>query len=103
MDSGVTQWIVGPGDDDQCVYLSVNPRPATCGPGGRFESSRTDDNGPANNSSLSVDLITNDLNGTTVSCNDGTFNGQLIGSYNICIIGKSINMEIQFHTLWHTM
>ena len=46
-------------------------------------------NGPANNSSLSVDLITNDLNGTTVSCSDGG-TGEIIGSYNICIIGKVI-------------
>ena len=95
VDSVVTQWTVGPGDDDLCVYLSVNPTTDTCGPDGRFESSQTDIDGPASNSSLSVDLIINDLNGTTVFCSDGTPNGQLIGSYNICIIGKSIYMENQ--------
>ena len=105
VNSGVTRWTVGPGDENQCIYLSSDSEPAKCGPGGRFESSRTDVNESPNNSSLSVDLITNNLNGITVSCSDAGI-GELTGSYNICIIGKSIYMEnlhYQFHTLWHTM
>ena len=89
MVSLATRWIVSAnGVDTQCSYSSDLPALDTCGPGGRFESSRTDVNGPANNSSLSVDLITNDLNGTTVSCGDGG-TGELTGSYNICIIGNA--------------
>ena len=88
VNSGVILWSVGPGDDDLCAYFSVSPTTDTCGPDGRFESSQTDVNGPANNSSLSVDLITNDLNGITVNCIDGG-TGELIGSYDICIIGKN--------------
>ena len=87
VNSGVTRWTVGPGAENRCLYLSSDSEPTTCGPDGRFESSRTDVNGPANNSSLSVDLITNDLNGITVNCSDVTDNVTLIGSYNICIIG----------------
>ena len=87
MDSLITLWTVSAnGVDTQCAYSSDNPLTVTCGPGGRFESSRTDVNGPANNSSLSVDLITNDLNGITVSCIDGG-TGVSARSYNICIIG----------------
>ena len=41
---------------------------------------------PASNSFLRIDTITNDLNRTAVTCTDG--NGELIGSYNICIIGE---------------
>ena len=56
-----------------------------CGPAwGRFTSSQTDVNGDINNSSLSVDSITVDLNGTLVECRD--FNNDLIDSDNICII-----------------
>ena len=89
MNSVTTFWIVNAeGSVTECAYSSITQLPSMCGPDGRFESSRTDVNGPANNSSLSVDLITNDLNGITVSCNDGG-TGELIGSYNICIICKN--------------
>ena len=91
MNSGITLWIVSAnGVDTQCAYSSDFPSLDTCGPGGRFESSQTDVNGTADNSSLSVDLITNDLNGITVSCRDGG-TGELIDSYNICIIGNAPN------------
>ena len=86
MNSVTTLWIVNAeGNVTGCAYSSITQLPSMCGPDGRFESSRTDVNGPANNSSLSVDLITNDLNGITVSCIDGG-TGELIGSYDICII-----------------
>ena len=57
-----------------------------CGPGVRFTSSQTDENGDTNNSSLSVVSITNDLNGTSVTCADG--NDNPIGNVTICVIGK---------------
>ena len=98
MDSSSTFWIVSAnGVDTQCAYSSEFPSLDTCGPDGRFESSQTDVNGPANNSSLSVDLITNDLNGTTVSCTDGG-TGEVIGSYDICIIGKN-SLQLTFSNL----
>ena len=85
-----TRWDVSlGGDDGRCIYETDDPLPDICGPDRRFESSQTDVNGPANNSSLSVDLITNDLNGTTVSCTNGG-TGELTGSYDICIIGKIV-------------
>ena len=94
VNSVVTLWTVNDGGGvTQCSYSSNIPLPDMCGPDGRFESSRTDVNGPANNSSLSVDLITNDLNGITVSCRDGG-TGVLIGSYDICIIGKNIRESV---------
>ena len=83
----VTLWTVTPGGDDgQCVYVSSAMNEEMCGPGGRFTSSRTDVNGDINNSSLSVDSITVDLNGTLVECANADNN--LIGSHDICIVGK---------------
>ena len=82
-----THWRVDlGGDESQCAYFSNNPATDTCGPDNRFQSSQTNDNVPASNSSLRVDTITNDLNGTAVTCTDG--NGELIGSYIICLIGE---------------
>ena len=67
MDSVTTLWRVNVGGSvTECAYSSITQLPSMCGPDGRFESSRTDVNEPANNFSLSVDLITNDLNGITV-------------------------------------
>ena len=84
------------GDSTQCAYVRTSPAQDECGPDDRFQSSRTDDNGPANNSSLSVLSITSDLNGTTVTCTDAG-SGELIGLYNICIVG--INMlDATFHS-----
>ena len=48
----------------------------------------TDVNGDPNNSSLSVDSVTSDLSGTSVTCSDG--NANIIGSRNICVIGKRV-------------
>ena len=86
-DTIATRWSVDlRGDESQCAYFSDSPATDTCGPDNRFQSSRTNDNVPASNSSLRVDTITTDLNGTAVTCSSG--NGELIGSYNICIIGE---------------
>ena len=83
-----TFWVVTPGGDDEvCVYRSGNPDVTdTCGPDGRFTSSRTDMSQDINNSSLSVVSITNDLNGTLIECSD--VNNELIDSYSICIVGR---------------
>ena len=65
-------WLVSPGGDDpECAYSSITQAPSGCGPDEKFQASRTDDNIPANSSSLSVVSITSDLNGTTVTCTDG--------------------------------
>ena len=89
MDSVATVWNVNDeGSVTECAYSSINQVPDTCGPDKRFESSRTDVNESPNNSSLSVDLITNNLNGITVNCIDGG-TGEVIDSYNICIIGNA--------------
>ena len=83
----VTLWTVTPGGDDgRCVYTSSDPESEMCGPDNRFTSSQTDVNGDIDNSSLSVDSITVDLNGTLVECAD--VDGNLIDSYDICIVGK---------------
>ena len=83
----LTHWTITPGGDDgECLYSSSAPQPDMCGPGGRFVSSPTDVNEDINNSSLSVDSITVDLNGTLVECGNAT--NDPIDSYNICIVGK---------------
>ena len=88
MSSVIALWTVSPGGDDpECAYSSISQAPAGCGPDERFQSSRTDDSVPANSSSLRVDSITSDLNGTTVTCTDGG-GGELIGSQNISITGN---------------
>ena len=87
VDAPVTVWTVNPGGGNaNCNYRQSMPTvTAMCGPGGRFTSSQTDENGDTNNSSLSVVSITNDLNGTSVTCSDGNLN--LIGNVAICIVG----------------
>ena len=88
-----TIWTVTPGGDDgQCVYVSSAMNEARCGPELRFTSSPTDVNGDVDNSSLSVDSITVDLNGTLVECGNAANN--LIGLHDICIVGKIINSTI---------
>ena len=70
-----------------CIYLSGTQDPDTCGPDGRFRSSRTEGSETAANSSLSVVSITEDLNGTMVECTDGINVTNIIGSKTICILG----------------
>ena len=87
-----TLWTVTPaGDNGLCIYASSSRLPDMCGPGGRFTSSQTDVNGDTNNSSLSVDSITVDLNETLVECHD--LAGDLIGSNDICIVGKVTSLS----------
>ena len=85
----LTAWTVNSGGmETDCTYNPNTPTIRTCGPEGRFTSSVTDVNGDPNNSSLSVDSITSDLSGTSVTCIDG--NANIIGSRNICVIGKRL-------------
>ena len=87
--TAVTIWTVNSGGDEtSCNYVRNSPNTETCGPGAIFTSSVTDMNGDPNNSSLSVDSVTSDLSGTSVTCTDG--NDDLIGSRNICVIGKRL-------------
>ena len=91
VESGVTRWTVSPGGNDGvCIYLSSGQTPDTCGPDGRFRSSRTEGSETAANSSLSVVSITEDLNGTMVECADGNNITDIIGSDDICITGKFV-------------
>ena len=88
VDATLTVWTVisDGGVASDCNYRWVQPTvTAMCGPGLRFTSSQTDENGDTNNSSLSVVSITNDLNGTSVTCYDGNLN--LFGNITICIVG----------------
>ena len=73
-----------------CIYLSSVPDPDTCGPDGRFRSSRTEGSKTADNSSLSVVSITEDLDGTMVNCTDGNNITDIIGTDVICITGKFV-------------
>ena len=86
--TSLTAWrVTSGGVASDCIYRQSEPTvTAMCGPGGRFTSSQTDENGDTNSSSLSVVSITNDLNATSVTCSDGNLN--LIGSNTICVIGK---------------
>ena len=86
----VTIWIVNSGgNSDSCTYSRNNPlNTENCGPGDIFTSSVTDVNVDPNNSSLSVDSITSDLSGTSVTCSDG--NDNTIGSKVICVIGEGL-------------
>ena len=88
VDAALTVWrVTSDGVVTDCNYRRSMPTvTATCGPGLRFTSSQTDENGDTNNSSLSVVSITNDLNGTSVTCSDGNLN--IIGSSTICVVGK---------------
>ena len=82
-----TIWIVNSGEvQTSCTYDQNDPTVTEkCGPGDRFISSQTDENGDINNSSLSVVSVDSGLNGTTVTCVDGT--GAVVQPSDICVIG----------------
>ena len=87
--TSITIWTVNSGgDQSSCSYRRNDRNTQNCGPGDIFTSSVTDVNGDPNNSSLSVDSVTSDLSGTSVTCIDG--NANIIGSRNICVIGKRL-------------
>ena len=81
-DDTTTTWIVtSEGMVDTCSYSQVT-QTDSCGPGDMFISSRTE-NGGTNSSTLSVASVTNVLNGTIVTCSDGS---TVIGNRTLCII-----------------
>ena len=90
VDAAVTVWrVTSGGKIFDCFYRQSEPNvTAMCGPGDKFTSSQTDENGDTNSSSLSVVSITNDLNGTSLTCLNG--NENLIGSSTICIVGNQL-------------
>ena len=69
------------GTDDICVYSLIRPTD-TCGPLDMFMSSQTEDGG-TDSSTLSVESVDSDLNGTNVICDDRS---TVIGNSTICII-----------------
>ena len=78
----ITWTVVTPGGTyDTCSYSLLRPTD-TCGPGDMFMSSQTEDGG-TNSSTLSVESVDSDLNGTNVTCDDGS---AVIGNSTICII-----------------
>ena len=92
VNSAATLWTFSPpgGLYRSCTYLSGLPDRNPCvPPDERFRITQTE--GSANNfsSSLSVVTVTEDLNGTLVSCTDGV-NGNLVDSEDICIVGMTI-------------
>ena len=83
-DATTITWIVtSGGTDDTCVY-SQAIQTDSCEPGNRFMSSQTENGGPES-SSLIVTPVNNNLNGTSVTCLDGS---TFVGNSTICIIGK---------------
>ena len=90
VDSGVTRWTFSPpGEPDRtCTYLSGLPDENPCNPPEeRFRISQTEGSA-SNNSSLSLALITENLNKTMVGCTDG-IGGNRVGTDNICIVGTT--------------
>ena len=84
-----TRWEVTPdGGDAVCtVAHNVPGEMDNCGPGDMFTSSLTGRDGINYTSSLRAEDVPLSLNGTVVECVDAAL--QIIGSANICIIGKS--------------
>ena len=81
-DATTITWIVtSEGMVDTCSYSQVT-QADSCGPGDMFMSSQTE-NGGTNSSTLSVESVTDVLNGTIVTCSDGS---TVIGNHTLCII-----------------
>ena len=94
VDTILTSWRVNStGALTSCTYDQSNPTVTVkCGLAQEFTSSRTDENGPINSSSLSAVSVDSGLNGVSVTCVDG--NGVVIGSRAICVIGKDRALEL---------
>ena len=91
VNSAATLWTFSPpgGPERVCTYLSALPDRNPCDPPDeRFRITQTEGSANNFNSSLSVVTVTEDLNGTLVSCtNGGTGN---LDSDDICIVGMTI-------------
>ena len=87
--SSTTRWEITPdGGETPCIVLhNDNAFMQTCGPGRVFTSNLTGQTGFNYTSSLRAEDVPLSLNGTIVECVDGT-DRQIIGSANICIVGR---------------
>ena len=84
-----TRWEITPdGGESACLVLHNQPSVMqSCGPDRIFTSSLTGRDGLSYTSSLRAEDVPLSLNGTVVECVDGA-DLQIIGSANICIVGK---------------
>ena len=84
-----TRWRITPdGGEPSCIVPHNQPAVMqNCGPGDIFTSSLTGQTGVNYTSSLRAEDVPLSLSGTIVECVDAAL--QIIGSTNICIIGKS--------------
>ena len=91
-----TVWRLTPdGGEPPCIVLHDQPDiMQTCGPGRIFTSYLTGQSGDNTffSSTLSVESISESLNGTTVQCEDA--DTSTIGSMDICIVGKTKKIYI---------
>ena len=89
-----TGWEITPnGGDPACIVIHNRPEQMLrCGTERIFTSSLTGQTGLYYTSSLRAEDVPLSLSGTVVECVDGA-DLQTIGSYNICVIGKS---ELQY-------
>ena len=88
-----TVWTLTP-DGSECIVLHNRPGTMqTCGPGRVFTSSLTGQSGDNTSftSTLSVESISESLNGTIVECEDALVMNT-VGSMDICIVGKKIHV-----------
>ena len=75
-------------EDDDCILNHPQPSDMeACGPGNEFESSLGDPVGTLYPSTLTVDSISTQLNGTIVEC-AGPSPSNVIGDTTICIVGE---------------
>ena len=75
-------------EDNGCSLRHFVPNDMqTCGPGNVFESSLGDPVGNLYPSTLTVDSISTQLNGTTVQCASPT-PSNVIGDITICVVGE---------------
>ena len=85
-----TYWTVtvnGTEDDGCTLNHPIANDMETCGPGNEFESSLGDPVGNLYPSTLTVDSISTQLNGTVVQC-AGPLPSNVIGDITICIVGE---------------
>ena len=92
-----TRWYITPnrGEEACAVLHNIPDEMRRCGTDRIFTSSLTGRTGLNYTSSLRAEDVPLSLNWTVVECVDGA-DLQTIGSYNICVIGKS---ELQLHTV----
>ena len=82
------------GTEDECrLTHSVTDEMKTCGPGDEFESSLGDPVGNLYPSTLTVDSMFTQLNGTSVEC-AGPSASNVIGETTICVVGEYCQVQL---------